>query len=59
MAFSNVSANYLHWYRDQLPDRPDFEQLTALAEPIAPGAEGLMLRTGRRIDGRRRTFCRA
>jgi xylulokinase len=45
MAFGDVSANYLQWYRDQLPDRPDFEQLTALAEPIAPGADGLRLRT--------------
>ena len=45
MAFGDVSANYLQWYRDQLPDRPDFEQLTALAEPIEPGAEGLRLRT--------------
>ena len=32
MAFGEVSANYLEWYRDQLPDRPDFDQLTALAE---------------------------
>jgi sugar (pentulose or hexulose) kinase len=43
MAFGEVSANLLHWYRDQLPDRPDFEQLTALAATIAPGAEGLRL----------------
>ena len=47
MAFGEVSANLLHWYRDQLLDRPDFQQLTALAGPIAPGAEGLLLRTGR------------
>jgi xylulokinase len=46
MAFGDVSANYLQWYRDRLPDRPDFEQLTALAEPIALGADGLRLRTG-------------
>ena len=45
MVFGDVSANYLQWYRDQLPDRPDFEQLTALAESIAPGAEGLRLKT--------------
>jgi xylulokinase len=45
MAFSGISASYLHWYRDQLPDRPDFAQLTALAEPIEPGAAGLKLRT--------------
>ncbi len=47
MAFGEVSANLLHWYRDQLPDRPDFEQLTALAAAIAPGAEGLRLSTER------------
>jgi len=46
MAFGSFSANYLQWYRDQLPDRPEFEQLTALAEPIEPGAAGLRLRTG-------------
>lgn len=45
MAFGGVSANYLQWYRDQLPDRPDFEQLTALAASIAPGADGLRLNT--------------
>lgn len=45
MAFGSVSANYLQWYRDQLPDRPEFEQLTALAESIAPGADGLRLNT--------------
>ena len=45
MAFGNVSANYLHWYRDQLPDRPDFDQLSALASQIEPGADGLKLRT--------------
>jgi xylulokinase len=44
MTFGDVSANYLQWYRDQLSDRPEFEQLTALAEPIAPGAEGLRLK---------------
>ena len=45
MAFGEVSANYLEWFREQLPDRPDFDQLIALAEPIEPGAEGLRLRT--------------
>jgi xylulokinase len=44
MAFGDISANYLHWYRDQLPDRPEFEQLTAAAEAIEPGAGGLRLR---------------
>ncbi len=46
MAFGDISANLLQWYRDQLPDRPEFEQLTTLAEPIEPGAEGLRLRLG-------------
>ena len=46
MAFGDVSANYLQWYRDQLPDQPEFERLTALAEPIEPGAAGLRLRAG-------------
>jgi xylulokinase len=46
MAFGGVSANYLQWYRDRLPDRPDFDRLTALALPIEPGAKGLRLRTG-------------
>ncbi len=46
MAFGDVSANYLQWYRDQLSDQPEFERLTALAEPIEPGAAGLRLRTG-------------
>ena len=45
MAFGEVSANYLQWYRGQLPDRPDFDQLTALAAQIEPGADGLRLRT--------------
>ena len=45
MTFSGVSANYLQWYRDQLPDRPDFERLLALAEAVEPGAAGLRLRT--------------
>jgi len=45
MAFGDVSANYLHWYRDQLPGRPDFDQLTVSAGQIEPGAGGLKLRT--------------
>jgi xylulokinase len=45
MAFGDVSANYLQWYRDQLPDRPEFDQLAASAGQIVPGAEGLKLRT--------------
>jgi xylulokinase len=45
MDFSEVSGNYIEWYREQLPDRPDFEQLIAAAERIEPGAEGLRLKT--------------
>jgi len=45
MAFGDISANYLHWYRDQLSDRPDFAQLAAAAGRIEPGAGGLKLRT--------------
>jgi sugar (pentulose or hexulose) kinase len=45
MAFGDVSANYLEWFREQLPGRPGFEELAASAEPIEPGAEGLTLRT--------------
>jgi len=45
MVFGEVSANYLQWYREQLPDRPGFEQLTALAAAVEPGAAGLRLRT--------------
>jgi sugar (pentulose or hexulose) kinase len=46
MVFGEVSAACLEWYRRQLPDAPDFQQLTALAEGIEPGAEGLRLRAG-------------
>jgi xylulokinase len=45
MAFGDVSANYLEWYRERLPDRPDFAQLVARAEQVEPGAGGLRLRT--------------
>jgi xylulokinase len=49
MSVGEVSANYLQWYRDQLPDRPDFEQLDALAEAVEPGAGGLKLRPDARL----------
>ena len=45
MAFGDVSANYLQWYRELLPDRPSFEILTGLAAIVAPGADGLRLAT--------------
>ncbi len=44
MAFGEISANYLHRYRDRLPDRPDFEELSEQASQIEPGAGGLKLR---------------
>jgi sugar (pentulose or hexulose) kinase len=45
MAFGDVSARYLQWYRDQLPDRPSFEELSAEAAAVPPGADGVRLRT--------------
>jgi sugar (pentulose or hexulose) kinase len=36
MSFSSTSANLLEWYRNRLPDRPTFEELTRLAESAAP-----------------------
>ena len=45
MAFGEVSANYLESYRNSLCDRPDFALLAALAEEVAPGADGLRLNT--------------
>ena len=45
MTVSDVSAACLQWYRDQLADRPEFDELTALAAGIEPGADGLRLRT--------------
>ena len=45
MAFGEVSANYLESYRNSLCDRPDFASLAALAEEVAPGADGLRLNT--------------
>jgi sugar (pentulose or hexulose) kinase len=32
MSFSSTSANLLEWYRDTLPGRPGFEELSRLAE---------------------------
>jgi xylulokinase len=43
MTTGDVSANYLESFRAQLPDRPEFDQLVALAEAVEPGAEGLRL----------------
>ena len=35
MSFSSTSANLLEWYRNTLPGRPTFEELTELAK-VAP-----------------------
>lgn len=43
MAFGSISANYLEWYRETLPARPDFDALTAQAAVVEPGAGGLRL----------------
>jgi len=56
MAFGEVSANYLEWFREQLPDRPDFDRLIALAESIEPGAEGLKLRRDAELSSLERVF---
>ena len=56
MVFGDVSARYLDWYRQQLPDRPDFDQLTALAAKVEPGAEGLRLRSNARLTSAQDVF---
>lgn len=45
MIVGKVSARYLEWYREQLPDRPGFAELAELAANVEPGAAGLVLRT--------------
>jgi len=45
MMTSQVSGRYLEWYRRQLPDRPEFSELTELAAQVKPGADGLTLNT--------------
>jgi xylulokinase len=45
MTFGDVSANYLEAFRSQLPDRPEFDELVALAANVKPGAAGLRLKT--------------
>jgi xylulokinase len=44
MAFGEISANYLEWYRNLLAERPEFETLAELARAVEPGAGGLRLR---------------
>lgn len=36
MSFSSSSANLLEWYRNALPGKPSFEELTRAAESAAP-----------------------
>jgi xylulokinase len=43
MVFSSISAGLLERYRNQLPDRPTFAELDALAARVPAGAEGLLL----------------
>lgn len=43
MAFGDVSANCLEWYRKSLPEMPNTEDLIALAATVAAGADGLRL----------------
>ena len=45
MVFGEVSANYLEWYRRQLPDRPDFTWLAAQAARVPRYGSGLRLRS--------------
>lgn len=47
MAFGDLSANYLEWYRNLLPDRPEAAELVQLIATVPPGADGLRLDTGR------------
>jgi xylulokinase len=56
MTFGEVSANYLQWFRDELPDRPDFDQLVSLAEAVEPGASGLKLRPDARLSNCEEVF---
>lgn len=46
MVFGDVSANIMQWYRDQLPDKPAFAELSELAGSVSAGAAGLSLRKG-------------
>jgi xylulokinase len=43
MVFGDTAANWLEDYRNDLDDKPSFEQLTAEAAEVAPGADGLSL----------------
>ena len=47
MTFGDLSANYLEWYRGLLPDRPDFQSLTAAAREVPPGADGVRIDSSR------------
>jgi xylulokinase len=46
MVFGSTSANLLEWFRNQLPEKPDYDVLTREAANVPPGAEGLKLRPG-------------
>lgn len=48
MVFGNTSANLLEAYRNNLPDRPDYDVLSAPAADAPPGADGIRLNPGDR-----------
>lgn len=46
MCFGSTSANLLEWFRNQQPEKPEYEILTREAAAVPPGAGGLKLRPG-------------
>ena len=54
MAFGNVSANYLQWYRESIARSAWLRYLTGWRRRVEPGAEGLRLRTDVGLTTRRR-----
>lgn len=56
MVFGSASANLLEWYRNQLPDCPSFEELDRLAAEVEPGAGGLRVQGGIRMQSVEEVF---
>ncbi len=56
MAFGEIAANYLEWYRQQLPQAIDFERLAEMADRMEPGAGGLRLKSGVALTANRETL---
>jgi sugar (pentulose or hexulose) kinase len=50
MVFSSLSAGILERYRNQLPDRPAFDELDRLAAEVPAGAEGLQFNRSAVLD---------